>query len=104
MLEAHLLRFISASRGGGIGGLALAVAISHLKVDETVCVDIYEAAAKITQVGAGITLWPRGWEILKDLGLEDDLAAYVNPGQELPSRKKRGVYSILSPYIARRRI
>ncbi|KAF9483653.1 FAD/NAD(P)-binding domain-containing protein [Pholiota conissans] len=77
--------------GGGIGGLALAVAISRLKIEETVCVDIYEAAAKLTQVGAGITLWPRGWEILKDLGLEDDLAAYVNPGQELPSRKKRGL-------------
>ncbi|KAF8197066.1 FAD/NAD(P)-binding domain-containing protein [Pholiota molesta] len=74
--------------GGGIGGLALAAAISHLEVDYAIQVDIYEAAAKMTQVGAGITLWPRGWEILKDLGMENDLAASISPGQELPSQRK----------------
>lgn len=76
-----------ASSGGGIGGLALAAAISSLEVDSAIQVDIYEAAAKMTQVGAGITLWPRGWEILKDLGMENDLAAYISPGQELPSQR-----------------
>ncbi|KAF9478843.1 salicylate hydroxylase [Pholiota conissans] len=72
--------------GGGIGGLALAVALSHMKIDQEIQVDIYESAARITQVGAGITFWPRTWEILKDLGMEDDLVAYMNPGQELPSK------------------
>ncbi|KAF8966624.1 FAD/NAD(P)-binding domain-containing protein [Flammula alnicola] len=63
--------------GGGIGGLTLAVAISRLNIDKFIQVDIYEAAAKLTQVGAGISLWPRGWEILKDLGLDDDLAPHI---------------------------
>ncbi|KAF9483664.1 FAD/NAD(P)-binding domain-containing protein [Pholiota conissans] len=73
--------------GGGIGGLSLASCLSHLKVDEQIQIDVYEAAPKMIQVGAGISLCPRGWEILKQLGLEDGLAAYMNPGQELPSHK-----------------
>ncbi|KJA17341.1 hypothetical protein HYPSUDRAFT_1023379 [Hypholoma sublateritium FD-334 SS-4] len=69
--------------GGGIGGLALAVALTRLNTTDTLQVDIYESAAKLTQVGAGITIWPRGWEIIRELGLEDSLAAYICPGQEI---------------------
>ncbi|KJA17338.1 hypothetical protein HYPSUDRAFT_46532 [Hypholoma sublateritium FD-334 SS-4] len=74
--------------GGGIGGLTLAVALTRMGVDAKIQIDIYESAAKLTQVGAGITLWPRGWEILKALDLEEDLAAFLNPGQEIPSKDK----------------
>ncbi|KJA17344.1 hypothetical protein HYPSUDRAFT_1023812 [Hypholoma sublateritium FD-334 SS-4] len=72
----------------GIGGLSLAVALSHLHVDDTAQIDVYESAAKLTEIGAGISLWPRGWEILKALNMEDDLAALLNPGQEIPSKEK----------------
>ena len=36
-------------------------------------VDIYESATKLTEVGAGIGMWRRVLDILKYLGLEDDL-------------------------------
>lgn len=62
----------------------MAVAITRLNLADKIQVDIYEAAAKLTQVGAGITLWPRGWEIIRDLDLEDGLAEHVSPPQEIP--------------------
>ncbi|KAH9474777.1 Salicylate hydroxylase [Psilocybe cubensis] len=71
--------------GGGIGGLAMAVALSHLKVDEHLQIDIYESTGKLTQIGAGIMIWPRGWEIIQSLGLEASLAQKMSPDQELPS-------------------
>lgn len=65
--------------GGGIGGLTLAVALSHLRLDEFLHVDIYESAVKLTQVGAGIGVFPRAWEVLKDLGMAADLEARMAP-------------------------
>ncbi|KAF9540926.1 hypothetical protein CPC08DRAFT_598925, partial [Agrocybe pediades] len=56
--------------GGGIGGLTLAVALSQLQLDHLIEIDIYEAAPELTQVGAGITFWPRTWDILEKLGLD----------------------------------
>lgn len=35
--------------------------------------DIYESTAELAEVGAGIGFWPRMWEMLTYLGLEDDL-------------------------------
>ncbi|KAH9478727.1 Salicylate hydroxylase [Psilocybe cubensis] len=71
--------------GGGIGGLTLAVALSHLNLDKHIQVDIYESTAKLTQVGAGITIWPRGREILKNIGVEASLAERLPGDQELPA-------------------
>lgn len=62
----------------------MAVALSNLHLDEHIQVDIYESTAKLTQVGAGITLWPRGREILKNMGLEESLAERLSADQELP--------------------
>ncbi len=36
-------------------------------------VDIYESAASFSEIGAGIGLWPRVWDTLVGLGLEEDL-------------------------------
>ncbi|KAF8152293.1 hypothetical protein B0H34DRAFT_663942, partial [Crassisporium funariophilum] len=71
--------------GGGIGGLTLAVALSHLlpiDSNNVIEIEIYEAAPELTQVGAGITLWPRAWNIFKNLGLEAALARHLSPGQD----------------------
>jgi 2-polyprenyl-6-methoxyphenol hydroxylase-like FAD-dependent oxidoreductase len=72
--------------GSGIGGLALSVALSRLGVDKAIEVDVYEATTKMAQVGAGITLYPRGWEILKQLGLESALSAYSATADEVSQR------------------
>jgi hypothetical protein len=42
--------------GGGIGGLTLAVALSQYP---DIDVTIYEGATKLTEVGAGVGLFPR---------------------------------------------
>ena len=64
------------------------MALSHLYLDEFLHVDVYESAAKFTQVGAGISLWPRTWEVLKALGMTADLEARMAPGETSPDLKK----------------
>ncbi|TFK35822.1 FAD/NAD(P)-binding domain-containing protein [Crucibulum laeve] len=63
-------------KGGGIGGLMLGVAIGHMDREKLIEVDIYESSAELVQVGAGITVWPRALQILRNLGLEKTLASY----------------------------
>ena len=70
-LASLLLTWSMNSSGGGIGGLAFAVALSKSGVDFDV--DIYESAQCFSEVGAGIGVWPRVTRTLQDLGLEEDL-------------------------------
>jgi salicylate hydroxylase len=37
-------------------------------------VDIYEAATHFSEVGAGIGIWPRVWQTLAKMGLDEDLS------------------------------
>ncbi|KZT01893.1 uncharacterized protein LAESUDRAFT_815649 [Laetiporus sulphureus 93-53] len=48
--------------------------------------DIYESTAVLSGVGAGIGVSPRVWQILKELGLEDDLLSitHMKDGQVAP--------------------
>ncbi|CAL1707173.1 unnamed protein product [Somion occarium] len=57
--------------GGGIGGLALAVALSKYS---DIQVDVYEAAGQFKEIGAGVMMWERTWKILDQLGLSEDLS------------------------------
>ncbi|OBZ74451.1 Salicylate hydroxylase [Grifola frondosa] len=57
--------------GAGLGGLMLALSLH--KSAANVRVDIYESASQFTEIGAGIGMWPRVWELIKALGLEDQL-------------------------------
>lgn len=56
--------------------------------ENVIDIDIYEAAAKLTQVGAGITLLPRTWEMLDKLGLSDSMMSL------LPKSNKDELYHI----------
>lgn len=55
--------------GGGIGGVAAAVAFRSVGVEATV----YERAAELREVGAGLMLWPNGTRVLQELGLLEDV-------------------------------
>ncbi|RSM89493.1 monooxygenase [Kibdelosporangium aridum] len=55
--------------GGGIGGLAAAIALSRAGWD----VEVFEQAPKLTEVGAGLTLWPNALRALDCLGLGDQV-------------------------------
>jgi salicylate hydroxylase len=65
--------------GGGIGGLAAALALLERGLD----VEIHEQAAELKEVGAGIQISSNGTRVLYALGLEDALKRV----QVLPSRR-----------------
>jgi salicylate hydroxylase len=57
--------------GGGIGGLTAALALLRAGVD----VHLYEQAAQLSEVGAGVQVSPNASRVLHGLGLADSLAA-----------------------------
>ena len=61
--------------GGGIGGLTLAIALGKYP---GIHVDIYEGAAKFSELGAGIGMLRRPWLILDALGLATDLEKTIS--------------------------
>ncbi|KAI0674871.1 FAD/NAD-P-binding domain-containing protein [Trametes maxima] len=64
-------KFRVAICGGGIGGLTLAVALSRFP---DIHVDVYEAADRFKEIGAGVMIWARTWEILSLLGMAADFS------------------------------
>ncbi|KAI0820656.1 hypothetical protein BC628DRAFT_1422680 [Trametes gibbosa] len=77
-------RFRLAIVGGGIAGLTLAVTLGHFasqnSAAEPLEVHIYESGPELTTVGAGISVWPRTWAVMRALGVYEDLArASVQP-------------------------
>ncbi|KAI0365439.1 FAD/NAD(P)-binding domain-containing protein [Pilatotrama ljubarskyi] len=68
-------RFRLAIVGGGIAGLTLAVALGHYENRASpIEVHLYEAGPEITTVGAGISVWPRTWSVMRHLDLYDQLS------------------------------
>ena len=57
--------------GAGLGGLLLALFLH--KHAEDIEVDIYESAQALSEVGAGVTVWPRVLGLIKHLELENEL-------------------------------
>lgn len=57
--------------GGGIGGVAAAVALHRSGIDATV----YEKTPALGEVGAGMMLWPNATRVLGELGLLEKVAA-----------------------------
>jgi 2-polyprenyl-6-methoxyphenol hydroxylase-like FAD-dependent oxidoreductase len=57
--------------GGGIGGVATAVALHRAGIDATV----YERAPQLREVGAGMMLWPNATRVLRGFGLLGDVLA-----------------------------
>src|SRR5215469_12123093 len=55
--------------GGGIGGMAAAVALSRAGID----VQVYEQARELTEVGAGVSLAPNGLRMLNKLGVGEGI-------------------------------
>lgn len=66
-----LLGMNIAVLGGGIGGLTAALALAQ----RGALVTVYEQAAALTEVGAGIQISPNGFCVLRALGLADEIRA-----------------------------
>lgn len=64
--------------GGGIGGLCLAVALTKYP---DIDVQVYEAAERFKEIGAGVVIWGRTWRVLSLLGLEPALREAAMEGE-----------------------
>jgi 2-polyprenyl-6-methoxyphenol hydroxylase-like FAD-dependent oxidoreductase len=64
--------------GGGIGGLAAALALESVGVE----VGVYEQAAHLGEVGAGVGLQPNSMRVLQRLGVAEEVARQAAPIDE----------------------
>ena len=67
-------KFTIAIVGGGIAGVTLAIALCRLNPKKDIKIDIYEGAHAFTEIGAGVGVCKRPWEVFKKLGLEEELS------------------------------
>lgn len=82
--STHLGLAIEFSNSGcGIGGLTLAATISKFtsEQDGIIKVDMYESKSEVSVIGAGVGIWKRSWQVLQDLGFEEEL---VKRGVKVP--------------------
>lgn len=61
--------------GGGIGGLATARSLTERGWN----VEVFERAAELREVGAGISVWPNGVRAMQALGLGEQILAHAAP-------------------------
>jgi 2-polyprenyl-6-methoxyphenol hydroxylase-like FAD-dependent oxidoreductase len=73
--------------GGGIGGMALALALHDAGFRD---IDVYESAPSIRELGVGINLLPHATRELTELGLLEALDAVGIPTAELAYYSKHG--------------
>ena len=72
--------------GGGIGGIAAAVALNRIGID----VSVYERAGQLREVGAGMMLWPNATRVLRELGLLKQVMARSGGNTHFLVRKSTG--------------
>lgn len=72
--------------GSGIGGLAAAIALRKVGVE----VAVYERAAELREVGAGISLWANALRALDAIGVGDAVRAVSLPAVRSEMRVNRG--------------
>ena len=74
--------------GGGIGGIAAAVALARAGID----VQVHEQAQQLTEVGAGVSLAPNGLRMLERLGVGEQVgrvgARYASAQLRLPDGRE----------------
>src|SRR6185437_3681343 len=63
--------------GGGIGGLTAANALSRAGIETAV----YEAAAELREIGAGVALHPNAMKVLRAIGVEDGVRTVAGRSQ-----------------------
>ena len=72
--------------GGGIGGLATAIALKQIGYK----VAVYERVSELKEVGAGLSLWINAVKAARDLGLADELQQLSVPQIEGSIRTNKG--------------
>jgi 2-polyprenyl-6-methoxyphenol hydroxylase-like FAD-dependent oxidoreductase len=72
--------------GGGIGGVAAAVALHQVGINAVV----YERAPRLREAGVGMMLWPNATRVLRDMGLLEDILARSGPNTRFLVRGRDG--------------
>jgi 2-polyprenyl-6-methoxyphenol hydroxylase-like FAD-dependent oxidoreductase len=72
--------------GGGIGGVAAALALHRVGIEAVV----YERAPQLREVGAGMMLWPNATRVLRGLGLLEDVLARSGSSTHFLVRARSG--------------
>jgi 2-polyprenyl-6-methoxyphenol hydroxylase-like FAD-dependent oxidoreductase len=72
--------------GGGIGGVATAVALEQAGIHATV----YERAPELREVGAGVILWPNATRVLRELGVLGRVVAHSGSSNNFLVRSSSG--------------
>jgi 2-polyprenyl-6-methoxyphenol hydroxylase-like FAD-dependent oxidoreductase len=72
--------------GGGIGGIATAVALHQAGLNAVV----YEKAPRLREVGAGMMLWPNATRVLREFGLLEEVVAHSGRNTHFLVRKRNG--------------
>ncbi|KAJ3567137.1 hypothetical protein NP233_g6561 [Leucocoprinus birnbaumii] len=90
-IESEQERITVAIVGAGIAGLSLAVALNALDHDHKIAIDIYESTPELSEIGAGINIWPRTWCICEKVGLGESLAPLFD---HPPNLEPRIIYEI----------
>lgn len=80
------MKFKFAVLGGGIGGLATAVALANAGQS----VDVFERAPAIREVGAGLSLWPNATYALREIGVLDECLNKAHPFDRICVRRPDG--------------
>ena len=76
--------------GGGIGALAAAFALQRQGFQVTV----FERNPELREIGAGLTLWANGVQVMQQLGLANALAAVSAPLTHEERRNHRAVLCV----------
>jgi 2-polyprenyl-6-methoxyphenol hydroxylase-like FAD-dependent oxidoreductase len=72
--------------GGGIGGIATAVALHQAGINAMV----YERTLQLREVGAGMMLWPNATRVMRSFGLLEDVLAHSGSSTHFLVRTSRG--------------
>ena len=86
--------------GGGIGGLAAAVALRRIGIETLVI----EQAAGIREAGAGLSLWSNAVNALRELGLEASVMASASVVERIVTRTPAGRFIAKNEFGAISRI
>jgi 2-polyprenyl-6-methoxyphenol hydroxylase-like FAD-dependent oxidoreductase len=81
--------------GGGIGGLTTAIALRGAGFD----VDVFERAAELNEVGAGISLWSNALGVLDRLNLGEAIRAVSVPARSIGLRTWQGEVLVSDPLV-----
>ncbi|KJA16000.1 hypothetical protein HYPSUDRAFT_193707 [Hypholoma sublateritium FD-334 SS-4] len=60
-----------------MGGLSLSAALHAFDRSNKLEINLYESAHHITEIGAGIGMWPRTWKIMQELELDEPLGHFL---------------------------